>query len=317
MVALNFNSILLMLEDQGSIQQDTLQSQDRLNLGGVHFCPIGGTLCMQHISLDHLQKLITEGVFMPPPLEGPPEPSGTTAILLAFQADGQHESITDVFVGLVVHRVESCLYTPDQILDFIRDIKVDLKAACDALKARGDPSKMHAFCLFVSNNGGTMSIPTDLPYCLIYLMSYMRDVELDHFDTCNNPARTHLCHCTCCTTLQFAKDNPNQHRQYSASQLILPCGAQYKERLFPKILKPWNHQGLLTDPANQEPYPMELVGDFRVTDPIFKGVTGTPCYIPAENLINLGGRGYTCPHIGVRSLHHWLLPTCRPGSLRQ
>ena len=93
---------------------------------------------------------------MPPPSEGTPELSGTTAILLVFQEDSQHESITDVYVGLVVCRVESHLYTLDQILDLVRDIEVNLKAVCDA------------FCLFVSNYGGAMSIPMDPPYCLIY-----------------------------------------------------------------------------------------------------------------------------------------------------
>ena len=166
---------------------------------------------------------------MPPTLEGPPELSGTTAILLVFQVDGQHERITDVYVGLVVHRVESRLYTPDQILDFVTDIEVDLKAAHDALKAWVDPGKRHAFCLFVSNYGGAMSIPMDLPYCLIYPMSYVRDVEPDHFDTRNNPAGTHLHHCICCTTLQYMNDDPNQHREYVRRRLILPCGAQYKE----------------------------------------------------------------------------------------
>ena len=142
---------------------------------------------MQCIFLDHLWKLITEGAFMPPPSEGTPELSRTTAILLVFQADGQHESITDVYMGLVVHRVESHLYTPDQILDFFRDIEVNLKAAHDALKARDDPSKRCAFCFFVSNYGNTMSIPMDPPYCLAYAM------------------------------LQFTNDDPNQHREYSAS----------------------------------------------------------------------------------------------------
>ena len=177
---------------------------------------------MQLISLDHLRKLIAEGAFMPPPpSKGTPELSGTTAILLVFQADGQHEKITDVYVGLIVHRVESCLYTPDQILDFIRDIEVDLQVARDALKARGDPGKRHTFCLFVSNYGGAMSIPTDPPYCLIYPMSYVRDVEPDHFDTHNNPAGTYLRCCICRATLQFANDDPGQCREYSRSQLIL------------------------------------------------------------------------------------------------
>ena len=274
MVALNFNCILLMLVDQGSIPWDTLQSQDGLNLGDVHFCPIRQTLHMQCFSLDHLQRLITEGMFMPPTLEGPPELSGTTAILLVFQADGQHERITDVYVGLVVCRVEFHLYTPDQILDFVTNIEVNLKAARDALKTGGDPSKRRAFCLFVNNYGGTMSIPTDPPYYLIYPTSYVRDMEPDHFDTHNNPAGTCLHHCICHATLQYMNDDPNQHREYARSHLILPYRTQYKEQLFPKILKLWNHWELLTDSTTKEPFPMELVGDFRSMDPIFKGCYG-------------------------------------------
>ena len=191
-----------MLADQGSIPRDTFQSQDRLNLGDVHFCPIWQTLHMQHISLDHLQKLIAQGAFMPPASEGPPELSRTTTILLIFQVDGQHERITDIYVRLVVRGVESHLYTLDQILDFVADIEVDLKAAHNALKARGDPGKRRAFCLFVSNYGGAMSIPMHPPYCLIYPMSYARDIELDHFNTHNNLAGTCLCCCICHATLQ-------------------------------------------------------------------------------------------------------------------
>ena len=132
MAALNFNHILLKLADLGSIPWDTLQSQDRLNLGDIHFCPIQQTLRMQCISLDCLQRLVTEGTFMPPMSEGTLELSGTTAILLIFQADDQHE-ITNVYIGLVVCHVECCLYTPDQILNFVSDIEVDLKPAHDAL----------------------------------------------------------------------------------------------------------------------------------------------------------------------------------------
>ena len=132
-------------------------------------------------------------------------------------------------MGLMVHCVEYCLYTPEQILDFVADIEVDLKVAHDALKAGGDPSKRRAFGFFVSNYGGAMSIPTDLPYCLIYPMSYKRDVEPDHFDTHNSPARTCLHCCICHAILQHINDNPNQHREYAGSCLILPHRAQYKE----------------------------------------------------------------------------------------
>ena len=103
MVALNFECILLMLKDRGSIPQDTLQSQDRINLGDIHFCPLICMLHMQCLSLDGLSTLLTEGAFMPPRSERPPKLSGMTAILLVFQVDSRHEKITNIYVGLMVH----------------------------------------------------------------------------------------------------------------------------------------------------------------------------------------------------------------------
>ena len=46
---------------------------------------------------------------------------------------------------------------------------------------------------------------------------------------------------------------------------------QYNDRLYPSILELRNHCGLLIDPAMGKPYLLEVVGDFRATDPIFKG----------------------------------------------
>ena len=222
-----------MLADQGSIRQDTLQSQDGLNLGMFAFVPYDEPSTCSASLLTVCRNSSPRAHSCPPaPLEGTPELSGTTAILLVFQADGQNERITDVYMGLIVHRVKSRLYTLDQILDFIKEI--DLKAVCDTLKAGGDPGKRCTFCLFVSNYGGTMSIPMDPPYYLIYPMSYMRDIEPDHFDTHNNPARTHLCHCTCRATLQYTNDDPNQRREYSGSRLILPHGLSIRSDCSPR-----------------------------------------------------------------------------------
>ena len=125
--------------------------------------------------------------------------------------------------------VKSHLYAPEKILDFVSDIVVNLKASCDTLKDGGDLGKRCAFCLFANNYGGVMSVPTDLPYCLIYPMSYVEDVEPDHFNIHNNPARTHLHHCICRATLQYMNDDLHYHRACGESCMILPCGAQYKE----------------------------------------------------------------------------------------
>ena len=271
MAALNLERILLMLKDAGSIPQDTLQSQDRLNLGDICFCPLICTLRMQRLSLDGLRTLLTKGAFTPPRSERPPKLSGMTAILLVFRADSRYEKITNVYMGLVVHRVESCLYSPSQIHDFIKDIEGDLQVARDDLKAGGDPGKRCAYCLFVDNLSSAMSVPTDPPYCLVYPTSNVKDIGPDHFDIRNSPAGTRLHRCVCHTTLQFSNNDPKQRTKYVGSRLILPCGTQYDDWLYSTILELWNHQGPLIDPATGEPYLMEVVGDFRAMDPIFKG----------------------------------------------
>ena len=204
----------------------------------------------------------------------PPELSGMTAILLVFQADSRHEKTINVYMGLVVLRVDSCLYSPSQIHDFIQDIEGDLQVAHNALKAGGDPGKRCAYCLFVDNLSSIMSIPTDTPYCLVYLTSYVKGIEPDHFNTCNSPVGTRLHHCVCCATLQFSNNDPKQRTQYVRSRLILPLGAQYNDWLYPSILEPRNHCGPLIDPVMGEPCPLEVVGDFRAADSIFKGCYG-------------------------------------------
>ena len=140
-----------MLKDGGTILRSTLRCQDGINLGDIHFCPILRTLRMQRISLNGLCTLLSKGIFMPPQSNTPPELSSTTAILLVFQADSEHKRIINVYMGLMVRRVDSHLYSPSQINDFIQDIDVDLQEARDALKARHNASKRRAYCLFVDN----------------------------------------------------------------------------------------------------------------------------------------------------------------------
>ena len=221
---------------------------------------------MQCLSLNGLHTLLMEGTFMPPQSKGPPKLSGMTTILLVFQVDSRHKEITNIYVGLVVHRFESRLYTPDQTLNFVKDIEVDLQAACDALKARGNPGKRHAYCLFVDN--------LNPPYCLVYPTSYVKGIELDHFNTHNSPTGMCLHCCVCCATLQFSNNDPKECTNYIGSHLILPHGVQYNVQLYPAILELQNHHSLLIDPATGEPYPMEVVGDFRAMDLIFKGCYG-------------------------------------------
>ena len=207
---------------------------------------------------------------MLPQSERPPKLSGTTVILLVFLVDSRYQKIINIYVGLMVHWVNSCLYSPSQIHNFIKDIEGDLQAACNALKARGNPSKRYAYCLFMDNLSGIMSVPTDPPYCLVYPTSYIKGVEPDHFVTHNIPVEMHLHHCVCRATLQFSNDDPTECTNYIRSHLIPPRGVQYNDWLYPSILELQNHHGLLIDPTMGEPCPLEVMCDFRAADPIFK-----------------------------------------------
>ena len=226
---------------------------------------------MQHISLKGLRTLPSEGAFIPPQSNTAPKLSRMMAILLVFQVDSKHKRIINVYMGLVVRRVNCRLYSLNQINDFIQDIDVDLQEVRNALKAGCDASKRCAYCLFVDNLSGVMSIPTDPPYCLVYTTTYVKDAEPDHFDTQNSPTGMPLHHCVCRATLQFSNTDPQQHTKYAGSHLIIPRGVQYDNCLFPTIVELWNHYGPLMDPVTGETCLMEVVGDFRATDPIFKG----------------------------------------------
>ena len=116
-----------------------------------------------------------------------------------------------------------------------------------------------------------MSVPTDPPYCLVYPTSYVKGVELDHFDTRNSPMGMCLHCCICRATLQFSNNDPKERTNYVRSHLILSHGVQYNDQLFLAILEPWNLCSLLIDPTMREPYPMEMVGNFKAMDLIFKG----------------------------------------------
>ena len=100
----------------------------------------------------------------------------------------------------------------------------------------------------------------------------------------------HLHCCVCRATLQFSNDDPKEHTKYIGSCLILPCGVQYNDRLYPTILEPWNHCSPLIDPTTGEPYLMEVVANFRAMDPIFKGCYGDSLLYSDADLARLRRR---------------------------
>ena len=265
MAAPNFEHILVMLKGRGTIPQSTLHCQDGINLGDIRFCPILRTLHMQHISLKGLCTLLSEGALVPLQSNTAPELSRMMVILLVFQVDSEYKRIINVYVGLVVRRVDCCLYRPNLINNFIQDIDVNLWEAHDALKARHDASKRCTYCLFVDNLSGIMSIPTDPPYCLVYPTTYVKGAEPDHFTLRTVPwgcAYTVVCAEPPCSSVALIPSSALNTEGVTSS---------YHDRLFLTIVELWNHRSPLIDPVTGETCLMEVVGDFRATDPIFKG----------------------------------------------
>ena len=137
-----------------------------------------------------------------------------------------------------------------------------------------------------------MAIPTNPPYCLVYPMVYNEDAEnQNHFNTAASTSGMHTHACMCSSLLQLADKDPNNKRTYESSCLIVPCSTQY-QTLFPEIIAPHNHWGLLIDPNTGEPYPMATAGDFCLKDPFFPGSPGDSLLFNEDGLTRLKRKGF-------------------------
>ena len=154
---------------------------------------------MQHVPYTYFTSLAHESHFQP---EGTTMDvaSHTTAILLVFLSDDQHETIKYVHIGLVVCRAACQLYKQKAIPWFIKSIEDNLMKARLKRAAGKDPGEAHSFSMFIGNFGSLMAVPTDPPYCLMYPNIYSNEVppeDKNHFNIVGGPPRlcTHACIC--------------------------------------------------------------------------------------------------------------------------
>ena len=208
---------------------------------------------MQLVSLVYLKSLVAENSFQ---VEGikPDAYSNTTAILNIFLSDEEHQSIEHVHTSSLVHHEGCHLYMQDRILSFVKSIEVDLKKARDQCAQNKAPGGVHSYSLLIANYGGVMAISTNPPHCLVYPTVYNNDVEdQNHFNTAASPSGMCTHSCICCTLLQHADKDPVHWRTYEGSCLVIPHGTQYRT-LFPEIVGPHNHWGLLIDHKTCAPW---------------------------------------------------------------
>ena len=181
-------------------------SQEGLHYRNIHYLPLQCTLKMQHVPYIYFTSLVCENHFQP---EGTTmdTASHTTAILLVFLSDDQHEAIEYVHIGLVVCHTGCQLYEQKSIPWFIKSKEDDLKKARSKWVAGKDPAKVRSFSMFVGNFGGLMAVPTDPPYCLMYPNIYSNEVppeDKNHSNVTGGPPRLSTHTCICRALLQHA-----------------------------------------------------------------------------------------------------------------
>ena len=128
MAMISFNALHECLQSLHSLPSELLMGQEGLLFRDVCFTPLQCTLNMQCIPLTYLKSLVSKDSFQP---EGTTmdTASNSTAILIVFLSDDQHEAIQHVHIGLIVRHIRCTLYEQKAILPFICSIEEDLERA--------------------------------------------------------------------------------------------------------------------------------------------------------------------------------------------
>ena len=291
MAALSFEHILDCLQSLEFLPKDMMTSYKALHFRDIRFMLLQCSLNMQLVSLTYLMSLVNDNSFQPKGIKADLY-SSSTAILLVFLSDEEHQAIQYVHIGLVVLHAGCNLYTQDGILPFMKSIEEDLAKTRERCACNKDVGGVSSHALLVANYGGTMAVPTDPLYCLMYPTVYNAGTENQtHFNTAASPSGIHTHVCMCHSLLQLADKDPKNRRTFEGSCLIVPHGTQYWS-LFPEITTPCNHWGPLIDPNTGEPYPMAVVGDFCLKDIIFPGSLRDSLLFNEDDLTRLKRKGF-------------------------
>ena len=125
---ISFSALCEHLQSPHSLSSELLMGQEGLHFRDVHFTLLQCTLNMQCIPLTYLKSLVSEDSFQPDGMTMDAA-SNSTAILIVFLLDDQHEAIQYIHIGLVACHVGCTLYKQKAILLFIHSIKEDLERA--------------------------------------------------------------------------------------------------------------------------------------------------------------------------------------------
>ena len=245
MATWSFRDALEELESRHHFDESMLWSAIGLHLGDIHFTEIQTSIKMCAIRFSTFVHYVEKGWFNPDDLASHCC-SQTTAILLAFIPERCIEDIESVGIGNVIRRCG----TP---LGDIPSISMMIESVCSMLKTKSkkDRPKCRVYMMLIVNYGGHMAFATEPPYCVAYAVDYQSKdpSKMTPCKTLNHTYAMVTDNMMVRRLLSVPNWDPAERKRTKGGRLLIPRGVQFSPKLFPKIVIPCNHAGLLVDSA--------------------------------------------------------------------
>ena len=268
-----------------------LRSAIGLCLGDIHFAEIQTSIKMHVVWFSTFLHYVEKGLFNPDKL-APHCCSQTTAILLAFIPDQDLEDIENVGIGNVIWRCGTPLGDISSISAMIESVRSVLKT-----EGKKDRPRCRAYMMLIGNYGRHMAFTTEPPYCVAYAADYQNK------DPSKMTPRETLNHMYAMVTdnmmvrrLLFVPNWDQTERKHTkGGHLLILRGVWFGPKLFPEIVIPCNHAGLLFDSPMWQDAPLWTIGPFRAMDTIFPSFPGDLELFTAEEVAQLKELGVLNP----------------------
>ena len=222
--------------------------------------------------------------------------SQTMAILLAFIPDRHLQDIESVGIDNIIRRCGTPLGDISSISAMIESVRSILKTEGDK-----DRPQHRAYMMLIGNYGGHMAFATEPPYCVAYAADYQskdRSKMTPHV-TLNHTYAMVTDNMMVRRLLSVPNWDPSERKHTKGGCLLIPRGVQFGPKLFPEIVIPRNHAGLLVDSATRQDAPLRTIGPFRAVDTIFPGFPGDLELFTAKEVAQLKELGGFEPSTGT------------------
>ena len=287
----SFRDALEELEERGHFDESVLQSTIGLHMGDIRFAEIQTSIKMRAVQFSTFLRYVEEGSFNPDHL-APHCCSQTMAILLAFIPDRRLEDIKNVGIGNVIRRHGNPLGDILSINTVIESIRSILEIKCK----KGRP-KCRVYMMLIGNYGGHMAFATDHPYCVAYAADYQNKdpSKMTPFEPLNHVHTMVTNNMMVRRLLSLPNWDPMERKHTKCGSLLILRDVQFGPKLFPEIVIPRNHAGLLVDSTMRQKVPFQTIGPFQAIDTIFPGLPGDLELFTAKEVAQLKELGVLNP----------------------